>query len=132
MTADLRRCDKCGRDLPAHAFSRNRRSNDGLLKTCRQCVAFGRSCRKHQRRDEPEQMTCRLCNVEKPSSEFYRNTEGSLMRQCKACYNARQRERIVRNSQDPEWAAQYRKKRTLSTRSARLRQTAKSLFGKQD
>lgn len=88
-----KRCSRCERALPLHAFATRRASHDGLQNWCRPCTsAWAREKRPRKRAVAPEtasdQKWCRRCDSVKALDTFgpHRGTRDGRQTYCRTCF----------------------------------------------
>lgn len=85
-----KRCGSCSLMKPAAAFARNRTIKDGLAAVCRECKATQHQRRRQKGLDNPPEVAskvCPGCGIDKPASEFHKQTaaKDGLAYYCRAC-----------------------------------------------
>ncbi|KAK9818620.1 hypothetical protein WJX74_003086 [Apatococcus lobatus] len=107
-TVSEKPCRRCGLMKPQSNFYRNKTNADGLYNNCKACFTEDAQLRRERLAPLEERTvshkTCKRCNEDKPSSEFYRNRlmADGLYSHCKSCYSAAATERSEQREVAPE------------------------------
>ena len=105
-----KKCSSCDTILPLTFFHNNKHMKDGLQNQCRVCkleryikqkeIGYSKEIdySKEIGYSKEKRKRCRKCNVEKPLSEFYKNSscKDGHRNTCKTCHAKAQRIRYIK------------------------------------
>jgi very-short-patch-repair endonuclease/prophage antirepressor-like protein len=142
---DRKICNRCNVEKDSSSFYKNKNGKDGLWNFCKECdkkstaarlqeqgvdlTARNRSYRQNKLEKNkdvpiPDKKICKDCNIEKNSSEFYRDKicPDGLISHCKACFKIRYKSR---EDSEPK---EIKEKLSLAEQKRRYKQKRLALY----
>lgn len=113
-----KKCPKCSEEKNVSEFARKKANKDGLSTWCRQCASIASKKLIDYRREVnatgtaiPESKICKVCGIDKSSSEFHKNRcfKDGLHHTCSECQNSINRVDYANNTDEiRRKASEYR------------------------